>query len=446
MRQARTFMAMFVLVTGALAAADAEWLVHPSSDKGIAKEPYAPAFEKHFKFESGVLRATSGLGETFFKSMENSSIFTGTGPLWVTRSEWPRDAANFELVVDYKWFQEEPMTKFGDFPDMHIGFRLDKDGAGYDLQWGMLGQIRLSRRDKTGGALVAHGTLPGMKGKWARVKIRAAGPMLKVKIWNAEGAEPATWSAEGFDDWAAEKTPAFQRGAIALGFYPRLLFDTCVYEYRDSKLTQLTAEETAAEKSFDPKTAPAYIGLANNSDTTPIKSADPAVLVKSAKDLGEIVKDANVKLAEADGAVTLTSEDGKPAFVWKKTTAKFRFLSARLKSASGAFPLFAVKAKHADGKEALACLDPGWREGLVALWNGSPAHTAAAYRWTWKPDTWHDFVVENAHWQKWQILDTSDPKNRSAFAAALIDQTGETWIGVGVEGKGAVTIQGLTEK
>ncbi|MCW8131694.1 MAG: hypothetical protein KIS92_15215 [Planctomycetota bacterium] len=442
----RIWIIAIFFVPACLRASDAGWSLAPAADHGYAKEPYAPAFEKHFKLENGVLRGTAGLGDEFYKEMEAHNVFVGPGVVWASKTDWPKDAANFELVFDYKWFQEEPMTKFGDFPDLRVGFRLDKDGAGYDLQWGMLGQIRLTRKDKDGSVAVAHGTLPGMKGKWARVKIRAAGPILKIKIWNAEKPEPETWSAEGYDDWSGAKEPSFKSGAVALGFCARKLFDTCVYEYKDASLTVLTPEQAAAEVSFDAKTAPAYIGLANNSDTSPIKTAEPAVAFKDPKDLGEVQADANAKLAAGDGAVTIASADGKTAFVWRKVNPKAKYVCARMKSATNAFPLFAVKTKSANGKETIACLDPAWRKDLVALWWQSPAHTAAAFRWTWKPEAWHDFVVENAHWQKWQILDTTDPKNRAAYAAKLTGGAEEMWIGFGVQGAGLVSVQGMTEK
>ena len=174
----RLFFSVFAFA-GCLASVTARsgeeaWKLFPSADKGTFKD-FTPVFEKHFKIESGVLRATCGLGDEFYKKLDANNVFAGPGIIWATNSAWPQDAENFEVVFDYKWFQDEPMKNFGDFPDMHAGFRINKDGEGYDLSWGMLGQIRLSRKCKTGTYLVAQGTLGGLKGKWVRMKFRAAG-------------------------------------------------------------------------------------------------------------------------------------------------------------------------------------------------------------------------------------------------------------------------------
>ncbi|MCZ7644634.1 MAG: hypothetical protein M5U26_05000 [Planctomycetota bacterium] len=434
--------AAFVLLAASLASAG-EWKVHPAAE-GAEADGYKPPIEKHFKLAEGVLTATCGLGEDFYKNMEKHNVFVGAGIIWATDAAWPADLEHFELVFDYKWFQDEPMKKYGDFPDMHLGFRLDETGRGYYVRWGMLGQILVRRMDSDATRGVGHGTLQGMKGKWARVKLRAAGPALKVKIWNAEKPEPETWSAEAWDDWRETEGAAFKKGAIAVGFRGRKLFDTCVYEFKDFKLTPLSAEAAKSEPSFDAASAPSYIGLAGNSDTTPIEAPEPAEAL--AKDEG-LLKDANVKIEGfgSDG-MTISSTDGKPAFVWLNANPKSSLVAARMKSAAGARPLFALKGKGKDGSERRAYMDPVWREGLAALLWENESHTVSAYRFAWKPDVWYDFVSQKAHWHKWQILNLDDAKDRAAFVGSVLPNVQELHAGFGVAGKGGVTIKGFTVK
>lgn len=446
--QGRLFFLLLAFMSGvspktAQAGEDA-WAIFPSVDKGVIKD-YTPVFEKHFKLDNGVLCATAGLGGEFYKKPEASSVMAGPGVIWVTNSAWPQDAENFEVVFDYKWFQDEPMKNYGDFPDMHAGFRINKDGEGYDLSWGMLGQIRLTRKGRTGSRLTAQGTLTGLKGKWARVKFRAAGPILKVKVWDAGKSEPECWSAEAFDDWSSSSEATFKRGAIALGFYARKLFDTCVYEFKDVKFAPLSPAEVSAERFFDEKTAPAYRGFASNADTILVKTAPPAVLFKDAQASAGATADKNLKIETGAEGLSLSSSDGEPAYLWIKVDPKFRSLAMRAKSEAGARPLFVVKAKTAGGEE-LASMDPVWRDGIAALLWKDRGHTASAYRWTWKPEAWHDFIVENGHWQKWQIVEANEEKNRAAFSARLIPAGTEAYFGIGVAGKGAVTVQGMSSK
>ncbi|MBE7464608.1 MAG: hypothetical protein HS116_14115 [Planctomycetes bacterium] len=421
-----------------------EWALHPSADKGQAKE-YRPTFEKHFEDVEGVLKGRCALGADFYKAMEKSNVFVGTGPLWATRTAWPTDAADFDFTVEYQWFQKEPMEQFGDFPDLKLGFRLDANGAGYYLTWGMLGQVLIKRLTPEGRSIVvAHGTLPGRKSAWWKLRVRAAGPILKAKIWRAEKPEPATWTAEGFDDWSSSPETLYKQGAIAVGFAGRKLFDTCVYEYRNPELKILTAEEKAAERSFDPQTMPAYTGRAKGSDTTLIKMGEPAEAWTDEAALNGWEKDANLKVSAGPDGLVLSSSDGKPAYAWRKTNTKLN--AVRAKSAGGARALLALKGTASDGQQVLACLDPIWREGLTALLYQDAGHTSGAYAFTWKQETWYDLVSLNAHWHKWQIIDPAATQEYAAFSSGFVPGGAGRMVGVGVAGTGSVTVRGVTSK
>lgn len=441
----RIYLTVCALLAAGLGALNAaEWTLYPSADKGNAKD-YQPTFEKHFSVTEGVLTCRCAMGEDFYKNMESHNVFVGTGPLWATNAAWPSDAANFDFTVEYKWFQKEPLEKYGDFPDLKLGFRLDAKGAGYYLHWGMLGQVLIKRLTPDGRAIiVAHGTHPGRKGMWCKLRVRAAGPVLKAKVWLADKPEPATWTAEGFDDWSAAQEPLYKQGAIALGFYGRKLFDTCVYEYRNPAFKTLAPEETKAERSFDPQTMPAYAGRADGSDTTPIKVDAPTEAWKDEAALSGWEKDANLKVAVGPEGLVLSSTDGKPAYAWRKTTGRLHVI--RAKSTAGARPLLAIKAASKDGQPVLAILDPIWRDGLAALLYQDALHTSSAYKFTLKPDTWYDFISQAAHWLKWQIADPGEPKGYAAFASSFLPAKTERMFGVGVSGTGSITVQGVTAK
>jgi hypothetical protein len=431
---------VWMLMLAVSAAAGETWSLYPCAYKPDAKD-YAPTFDKHFKVVDGVLTGNCGMPDEFYKAMEKHNVFVGTGPLWATQESWPKDAANFELVFDYKWFQEEPMAKFGDFPDLHVGFRLNKDGMGYYLTWGMLGQVLIKRMASDHRYIVGHGTHPGLKGKWAKVKIRAAGPILKVKIWSAAKPEPEAWTAEGFDQWP-ENEPNYKTGAVAVGFFGRKLFNTCVYEFKDAQFKVLSDDEVKSEKSFDAATAPQYAGRAPNSDTTLIKVPEAVPLKKD--DLADFEAESNAKIeSAADGALVISSTNGEPAFLWKKSASKARALAFRVKSSAGARPLFGIRLEK---ETTPAYMDPVWRPGFVALCLKDNLHTAGAYRFEWKPDTWYDMILEKGHWQKWQIIEVDNPKNFAAFSADMSPGTGPACLGIGAAGKGTVTVQSITLK
>jgi hypothetical protein len=83
----------------------------------------------------------------------------------------------------------------------------------------------------------------------------------------------------------------------------------------------------------------------------------------------------------------------------------------------------------------------------VALLYESEKHTASAYRWTWKPDTWYDFGFIAEHWQKWFIIEAGrGGSNPAAFAAALRGDwyRSKKTLAVGVAGEGTVTIGGVS--
>jgi hypothetical protein len=407
-------------------------------DKGIDPD-YAPSLDRHFAVENGILTARCGLEESFFAKLPKGGVSIGTGPLWVTRQDWSTTNSDFELLFDYKWFQEEPMKNYGDFPDLHVGFRLNPQGDGYYLRWGMLGQILVMR---AGQYPVAHGVHAGLKGKWARVRLRAAGPILKVKIWSAAKPEPPNWSAEGFDDW---KGAQFTAGAVTLGFYGRKLFNTCVYEFRDVQLRTIADEEARAEKFFDPSSGPRDPGRAVCSDTTPIKLPElPADPVREG-DLAVTERDANVQALEfgSDG-LSFSSTDGKPAFVWVKASRGIRLAMARMKGTPGSRPLFAIRGTDKDGTRQMAYMDPVWHDGIAALLWKDADHTNGAYLFGWRPDTWADFVAEAGHWLKWQIR-RPDEQEYAAFTGSIVSMT-DCSIGLGVAGTGAVKVRAVFTK
>ena len=78
----------------------------------------------------------------------------------------------------------------------------------------------------------------------------------------------------------------------------------------------------------------------------------------------------------------------------------------------------------------------------------SADHTSGAYRYTFKPNVWQDYVMQKAHWQKWQILTPGESANRAAFVSPLIssDPGAKVLMGIGVAGKGSVTVKGTLKK
>ena len=420
------------------------WKVHPTVDRGQVKE-YTPTFEKHFKVEGGILRGTCGLGPEIYAKHRCTS-FKGVGNIWATNAAWPADLADFELTFDYKWFQEEPMKKFGDFPDMNVGLRLNAAGRGYLIQWGFLGQIRPYRTGK-GGGVIGLGSHRGLKGRWAKVRILAAGAILKVKVWPEEFRgkrveEPARWNVECYDNWEATGEKDFRRGAIALGFHGRRLFDTCVYEYRNVKLRVLTAEEAGKVTLFDPKTAPA--GYVKGASTSNVKTAKPYQPATTAA-VADAANDANAKVQGSETHITIQSTDGQPAFAWKKH--KLRKFIFRAKSSKGARPLLGVKVTDPDSPTRMSYMDPLWRPGVAAVLYENANHTANCARFEWKDDTEYDFIVHASHWTKWQILEVGNPTNRVNFSARTYQfnrRTSTMFLGIGAAGKaGTVTVTKL---
>ncbi len=421
------------------------WSLYPCAEPGQIAD-YVPTFEKHFKVEDGVLTASANLGAAFFEQ-HKCSTFQGAGPIWVTRADWPREAANFELTFDYKWFQAEPMAKFGDFPEMTVGLRLNEQGRGYMLQWGMLGQVRLRRMGPRGG-LVGQGHHRGMKDLWTKVRVLAAGPILKVKIWpesyrGKTQAEPERWNVEAFDNWEGTDQKDFLKGGVAVGFSARKLFDTCVYNYRNVQLRILSSEETAAVNFFDPSSAPT--GRRGSSDVANV--AAPEVQPVTAATVADARQSPNLTLKAGEGTLVLSSRDGGNAFAWKKVDLNAKMLVVRAKSSDGARPLVAIDVTDSEGLPQMAYLDPVWREGIGGLFHGDPNHTANVGAFKWKPDTEYDFIVNSGHWLKWQIVEVGDPSNRLNLSAATYvadRRRSQKFLGLGVAGKeGTVTVTGL---
>ncbi len=424
-----------------------EWEMYPTPRPGDVRDYTAP-FDKHFKLVDGVLVGRCGLGAPFFAKAKGG-VFSSVGMIWATDRDWPRSNDDFELTLEYKWFQDEPLKKYGDFPDLHVGFRLGS-GKGYYLRWGMLGQVILRRMDEAEDVAVAQGTHPGMKDRWAKVRLRAAGSILKVKIWPAAKPEPSTWTAEAYDDW--QGTNDYQRGAVAIGFVGRKLFDTCVYEFKDVKLRPLTADEVKAEKSFNSAAAPAYVGFANGSDTTAIKYTGLDIEFTSEDAIKGYTRDDNLLVVGVTGeGASLKSKDGKPAYLWIPVESSGNLWGVRAKATDESRPLFAVKAISREGKIRLGYVDPKWRDGFAALLYETADHTSGAYRYDFKPDSWRDFLIEKAHWQKWQIMEPGNPASRAAFVSSLIksepaSRGSKVMIGIGVVGNGSVTVRGTLKR
>lgn len=418
------------------------WKLYPSADRGEVPA-YTPTFDKHFKLKDGILTGTTGLGAAFYEE-HKSSTFEGIGNLWATNSSWPTDLQDFELTFDYKWFQEEPMKKFGDFPDMSIGVRLNEDGKGYIIGWGFLGQIRPRSMD---GSVMGLGNHRGLKGEWAKVRILVAGPIIKVKVWADESrgtkvVEPTRWNVETYDNWEGSNEHNYSKGAVALGFTGRKLFDTCVYEFKNVNLRVLSAEEASAVQFFDPETAPeSYV---KGSSTSDIKVGDalPPIAKNS---FAKNTMDKTVKVLFEDDVVTMQSSDGKPAFVWKSTEAKTYIF--RAKSSGGARPVIGVKVTDKKVPTQISYMDPIWRNGIAAVLRENENHTANAARFVWKDDTEYDFIVSSAHWLKWQIVEVGNPENRVNFSAKTYNfnhRTSKRFMGIGVAGTdGSVTVTRL---
>ena len=419
-----------------------DWELYPSTDRGKVAT-YKPTFNKHFKVKDGVLIGTTGLGAEFYED-HKLRTFEGIGNVWATNVSWPSDLQDFELTFDYKWFQEEPMKKFGDFPDMRVGVRLNKEGKGYVIGWGFLGQIRPTRM---GGGVMGLGKHRGLKGKWAKVRILVAGPIMKVKVWPDElrgkkVEEPIRWNVETYDNWEGSNEPNYRMGAIALGFSGRKVFDTCVYEFRNVNLKTLKPEEAKAVQFFDPDTAPK--SYAKGPSTKDIKVSDSLPIIS--KDVFSKSKmDKNIKVLMDNEGVTMQSLDGKPAFVWKFNKAKTYIF--RAKSNGGARPIIGVKVTDKKAPIQISYMDPIWKLGIAAVLHENENHTANSARFVWKDDTEYDFIVSSSHWQKWQIVEVDNPENRVNFSARTYEfnrQTSKRLMGIGVAGKeGSVVVTRL---
>jgi hypothetical protein len=140
-----------------------------------------------------------------------------------------------------------------------------------------------------------------------------------------------------------------------------------------------------------------------------------------------------------------SSSDALPAFLWRKPVGKGKVFVLRMKSVAGARPLFGLRMTGKEGTQ-LGYMDPVWRSGFAALCWQDNLHTAGAFRFEWKADTWYDFVLEIGHWHKWQIIEVDNPKNYAAFVADLFSENGELSLGIGAAGKGSVTVQGMLVK
>jgi len=432
--------ALCLLLVAANVCAQDGWTLYPSTNtvRKVVKD-YTPTFEKHFKVEDGVLKGTCGLGKAFYEE-HKVKTFAGVGQIWATNAAWPTDASDFEFTCEYKWFQEEPMKKFGDFPDLNLGFRLSKAGKGCYIRWGFLGDIMINRMADGHDYVIARGLERGWKGRWVKVKLLCAGPVIKVKIWRADRPEPETWSAEAYD----EQTDA--SGAVAVGFFGRKLFDTCVYEFKNAKLRVLTPPEAKAVRFFDAKTAPKDIGHPKTISTS-IRRVKKPETIEPLKDLNAWQKDKNLLiLPSAGGRLVFRSADGKPAFL-RKEIRRFRSFFVRAQSSGEARPLVGVRILLEDAW-AEAHINPIWRPGIAALVYENDKHTGSAHAFTWKTDTWYDFGVVASHWLKWFFHETDDDKAIAAFAAKMPGNWYRTkkQLLIGAQGTGTVTVKGVFVK
>lgn len=415
-------------------------------DPGV-KGAHVPTLEKHFTWTDGVLRGRIGLGKEFFEAKRVDTL-GGVGSIWAARNDWPKDLADFEATWDFQWVM--PDKKFADCPFMLVGFRLNADGEGYSLGLhGYTAPLLLQRIAKERTRPVGRGRYAQyIQGGWHHFRLRAAGPILKAKVWKVNTPEPERWTSEAYDDWAGVPGDHYRKGGLAFGFSGVKVFDTASHEFRNIKVRALSADEIKTEASFSAKDGPNYVGDVGGTEKLTEKQRDEfqkSLRALDAKVVEQYTRDKNLAIAaDADGLV-LRSKDGKPAFLWLPEAKRHSFAVLHAKAAAGARPLLALRAAGSAATDTIY-LDPAWRTGLPAVLQGDDRHSGDVVRAEWKPDTWYHLLTQRGHLQLWRITDP-DGKDVAAFryTGGAVHGKAEAF-GLGVAGQGAVTIKGFGAK
>lgn len=427
--------------TGSESAEDG-WKLYPTIRTRAKIPDYAPTFEKHFTVLDGTITGHCGLGGEFY-TKNKCRPFEGAGPIWATNTAWPAELKDFEMTLEFRWyFKTKPVRRVGDDPDMNIGFRLRDDGRGYLITWGFLQQVRVYRIGK-GGHIVGEGYQRRVKGNNIKLRIRAAGPIIKVKCWGAKEPEPAVWTVEAFDDWTGT---AYESGAAAVGFTSRYFFDTTAFEYKNIAIKPLSKEDVSREVFFDPKTAPAKRRVPSKRFRLPKRM----IALKGEAALAGFSPASNLAVEATDEGLVLESKDGKPAFLWwgKPSSAQAKYRAIRAKGSGSARPLLARRVTT-EGKTVTGYFDPRWRENVAVVFVNNEQHTANLSRAEWKPDTWFDINYWRGHWCAWQLEESEKPETGMRFRASPVGFThrkSKEVFGIGVIGKGSVTLQAVFTK
>ena len=414
-------------------------------DPGV-KGLRVPTLEKHFAWTDGVLRGRIGLGKEFFEAKRVDTL-SGVGTIWAARNDWPKDLGDFEATWDFQWVM--PTKNFADCPHMLVGFRLNSDGEGYSL--GLLGYsapLLIQRIDKDRTRPVGRGRYGSyIQSGWHRFRLRAAGPIIKAKVWKATAPEPERWTSEAYDDWSGAPGDRYRKGGVAVGFSGVKVFDSASHEYRNVQLRPLTADEVKAEASFSTKDGPNYVSDIGATEKLTEKQRDEFQKCMQALDpkaVESYARDKNLIVESNADRLVLRSRDGQPAFLWLPEAKRRTFAVLQAKSAAGARPLLAVRAA---GNEAeMVYLDPVWRTGLPAMLQRDARHTFDVVRAEWKPDVWHNLLTQRGHLQLWRITDAGG-QDVAAFRATAGATFGKAeTFGIGAAGEGAVTIKGFGAK
>jgi hypothetical protein len=350
------------------------------------------------------------------------------------------------MTFDYRWYwKTSPIKRVGDDPDMNVAFRLNGEGEGYEIMWGFLGQVRINRISKDGrlNHIIGEGHQRRVKKNHLKFRIRAVGPVIKVKCWGAADPEPVNWTIEALDDWTGEEEAHPQSGAIAFGFTSRYFFDTTAYEYSDIAISPIPAEEAAKEIFFDPKTAAGK----QNMPPKRIELPPKIISLKGSAALTGFTPDANLIVKATDEGLVLESKDGLPAFLWygKPGSSRSKLLAIRAKGTGSARPLLARRITTNE-KTDIGYYDPRWRADAAAIFWNSDRHTGNVRRAEWKPDTWFDITYWRGHWIAWQLEESDKPETGIRFRARPFlfnPRKSKETFGIGVAGKGTVTVQTL---
>ncbi|MBL8799556.1 MAG: hypothetical protein JNM56_37080 [Planctomycetia bacterium] len=411
------------------------------------KGKHVPTLEKHFTFADGVLRGRIGLGKEFFEAKRVDTL-AGVGTIWATHQDWPKDLADFEATWDFQWVM--PTKNFADCPFMLVGCRLNADGEGYSLGLhGYTAPLLIQRIDKERTRPIGRGRYAGyIQPGWLHFRLRAAGPIIKAKVWKAGTPEPERWTSEAYDDWSGTPGDRYRQGALAVGFSGVKVFDTASHEFRNIKVRALSADEVKNEASFGAKDGPNYQGDVGGTEKLTDKQRDEfhkSLQALDARTVETWKRDPNLTVeASADGVV-LRSTNGAPAFGWLPEAKRHTFAVLQAKASAGARPLLALRAAGSDTADFIY-LDPVWREGLPAVLQGNAQHTGDIVRAEWKPDTWYHLLTHRGHLQLWRI---TEPSGQDVAAFRYTGGAGYgklEALGIGVAGKGAVTVKGFGAK